>query len=324
MVCRTYGAPDVLRLEEMDAPVPGPGELLVRVRASSVNAIDWHFLRGSPVLVRLRYGLRRPRNTILGYDFAGTVETVGESVTRFRRGDDVFGGMGLGLGAFAEYACVPADGFVARKPTNLSFEAAATVPGAAVAALIGLRERGRLRPGHRVLVNGASGGTGTFAVQIARAMGAQVTGVCSTGNVETVRRLGASRVVDYTLEDFTRIAEGYDLLLDNVGNRAPRDMVRVVRPGGSVVIVGFTRMGLMLRQSLLGPRLARRRGIRWSKPASEEPGPEHADTLRRFLEAGTVVPAIETTYPFHELPAALRHIETGHARAKIGIRMEHA
>ena len=267
MVSRRYGSPDVLRLEELEAPVPRANEILVRVRATSVNAVDWHFLTGTPILVRLQYGLRRPRSPILGYDFAGRVEAVGGAVTRFAPGDEVFGGTDFSLGTFAEYVRVAADGFVAKKPAGVTFEQAAAVPGAAVAALIGLRERGRVRPGQRVLINGASGGTGTFAVQIARAMGARVTGVCSTRNVEMVRRLGAEDVVDYTREDFTRRGEIYDLLLDNVGNRSVPAMLRCLRPGGTVAVVGFTSMALMLQQSLLGP-LAARLQDRFGAPAA--------------------------------------------------------
>jgi NADPH:quinone reductase-like Zn-dependent oxidoreductase len=321
MTARMYGSPDVLRLEEVAKPVPGPGQLLVRVKASSVNAVDWHFLRGKPILVRLQYGFLRPKNPVLGYDFAGTVEAVGDGVTRFQPGDDVFGGTGFGLGAFAEYASVPADGFVARKPTHLTFEQAAAVPGAAVAALIGLRERGRVQPGQTVLVNGASGGVGTFAVQIAKALGAEVTGVCGTRNVDMVRRLGASHVVDYARDDFTRTGQTYDLLLDNVGNRTVADMIRAVRPGGTVVVVGFTSMRLMLQQSIRGPGAAKARGITWSKPASQEPRPEHAETLAQLLESGGIVPEIEITYSLEELPAAVRRFETEHARSKIVITM---
>jgi len=317
MVCRRYGSPDVLGLEDVERPVPKPSEILVRVAASSVNAADWHFLRGKPILVRLQYGFLRPKNTILGYDFAGRVETVGRNVTRFEPGDDVFGGLGFGLGAFAEYACIPEDGFLARKPDNLTFEQAAAVPGGAVPALIGLRERGRVRPGQAVLVNGSSGSVGTFAVQIAKALGAEVTAVCSTRNVEMVRRLGADDVVDYTNADFARLGRQWDLLLDNVGNRSVRDMVRAVRAGGAVAIVGFTNMRLMLQQSILGPRAAKKHGINWSPPDSREPGPEHADALKVMLENGSVVPEIEARYTLEQLPDAMRHIETGHARAKI-------
>ncbi|MEJ2215741.1 MAG: NAD(P)-dependent alcohol dehydrogenase [Gemmatimonadota bacterium] len=321
MTCRKYGSPDILRLEEVDKPVPRPGELLVRVKASSVNAVDWHFLRGKPILVRLQYGFLRPKNTILGYDFAGTVDAVGDGVMRFQPGDDVFGGTGFGLGAFAEYARAPADGFVARKPDNVTFQQAAAVPGAAVAALIGLRERGRVQAGQTVLVNGASGGVGTFAVQIAKSFGAEVIGVCSTRNVDMVERLGASHVVDYTRDDFTRAGETYDLLMDNVGNRTVPDMLRAVRPGGTVVVVGFTSMRLMLQQSIRGPGAAKARGITWSKPASEEPGSEHADTLKHLLETRRIVPEIEATYPLEELPAAMRRFETEHSRSKIVVTM---
>ena len=228
MVCRRYGPPEVLHMEPRERPVPAHNEVLVRVRASSVNAIDWHFLTGKPFLVRLQYGLLRPRNAVLGYDFAGLVEEVGSQVTRFGRGDEVFGGVGLGLGAFAEYVCIREDAFIATKPATTSFEQAAAVPGAGVAALLGLRERGHVRSGQRVLVNGASGGVGTFAVQIARALGAEVTGVCSTRNADMVRSLGADRVIDYTRQDFTRNGGSYDLLLDNVGNRTAAALLRPV------------------------------------------------------------------------------------------------
>lgn len=321
MVCRRYGSPDALHPEEVETPIPGDGEVLVRVRACSVNTIDWHFLTGKPILVRLQYGMLRPRSPVLGYDFAGRVERVGGSVTRFAAGDEVFGGVGLGLGAFAEYVCIREDAFMARRPAALSFEQAAAVPGAGVAALIGLRERGGARPGQRILVNGASGGVGTFAVQIARALGAEVTGVCSTRNLEMVCRLGAHHVIDYTREDFTRNGGSYDLVLDNVGNRTATELLRPVRAGGRVVVLGFTSMRLMLQQSLLGPWAARARGVDWSKPASEEPGPEHAETLRTFLEDGDVVPEIEASYSFEQIPDAMRHIMTGHARSKLVVSM---
>ncbi len=320
MTSRRYGGPEVLRLEAVESSDPGPNQLRIRVRASSVNAVDWHFLRGKPVLVRLEYGLLRPKNTILGYDYAGTVDAVGDGVTRFRPGDEVFGGTdGFSLGAFAEYLIVSEHGFVARKPGNVTVEQAAAVPGAAVAALIGLRERGGLKPGQNVLINGTSGGVGTFAVQIAKAFGARVTGVCSTRNVEMVRRLGADRVVDYARTDFTRTGESCDLLLDNVGNRAVGDMLRTVLPGGTVVIVGFTNMRLMLDQSIRGPAAAKARRIHWSNPSSEVPGPEHADMLAQLLEGGRMVPEIETMYPLEELPTAMRRFETDHARSKIVI-----
>ncbi len=319
MIFEKYGSPDVLHLEDIEKPIPRRNELLVKVEAASVNAIDWHFLRGKPILVRLQYGFLRPKARVLGYDMAGRVEQVGQDVTQFKPGDDVFGGMGFGLGAFAEYACIPEDGFVAGKPDNITYEQAAAVPGAAVAALIGLRDRGNLQAGQKVLINGASGGTGTFSVQIAKALGADVTGVCSSRNVEMIQSLGADHVIDYTVDDFTTTGQTYDLLLDNVGNRSPSDMLRVIRPGGTCVIVGYTGMGLMLRQSILGPRLAKARGITWAKPAAGDPGREHADSLKKLLETGEVVPKIEKRYPLVDLPAAMRHIETGHARAKITI-----
>ena len=322
MVYRRYGAPDVLRLEEAEKPAPGEHDLLVKVKASSLNAVDLHFLRASPALVRFQNGFFRPKNKILGYDIAGLVETVGKKVTRFKPGDAVFGGLGFCMGGFAEYACIREDAFMAGIPGNITFEQAAAVPGAAAAALIALHQRGKLESGQKVLVNGASGGTGTFSVQIAKAAGARVTGVCSTRNLERVRKLGADQVIDYTRDDFSLNESDYDLLLDNVGNRSVEDLLRPVRSGGTVVIVGFTSMGLMLKQSLFGPGAAGKRHITWAKPASEEPTPAHAETLRDLLETGKIVPEIEKSYPLKQLPEAIRYMETEHAKAKIVIVME--
>jgi len=321
MVYRRYGSPDNLHLEEVKKPVPGDNQLLVKVKASSVNALDWHFLRGKPILVRLQYGLLRPKVKVLGYDMAGIVEDIGKDVTQFKPGDEVFGGLGFGLGGFAEYACINEKGFVARKPGNISFEQAAAVPAAAVTALIGIQDRGMARSGQSVLINGSTGGVGTFAVQIAKALGMEVTGVCSTRKKDMVRSLGADYVIDYTRDDFSKIGRYYDLLLDNVGNRNVTDMLHVIRPGGTCVIVGFTGIGNMLRQSIFGPLRSKAQGIRWDKPASGEPSLDHANYLKELLETGMVVPLIEKQYSLENLPDALRHIETGHAKAKIVIKI---
>jgi NADPH:quinone reductase-like Zn-dependent oxidoreductase len=321
MVLDRYGSPDLHHLADVAKPVPNDNDLLVKVHASSVNASDWHFQRGKPILVRLQFGLFRPKIHVLGYDMAGTVEQVGGNVSRFKVGDEVFGGLGFVNGGFAEYARISADGFVAHKPSNVTFEQAGCVPGAGVAALIALRERGNIKPGRHVLINGSSGGVGTFSVQIAKALGAEVTAVCSTGKVDMVKKLGADHVIDYTRRDFCGSGQSCDLLLDNVGNRTVSDMLRVVRPGGTVVIVGFTTMRLMLQQSILGPGAAKRRGVHWDKPSSREPGREHAETLGELMAAGKVVAEIEKTYSLEELPEAMRRIESGHAMSKIGIRV---
>lgn len=234
VVRHAYGGPEVLRVEAVEKPVPTDDQLRIRVHAASINPLDWHYLRGAPYLMRLDSGLTRPTSPRLGVDFAGTVEAVGRNVSGFKPGDEVFGGRN---GALAEYVCVSPRAVVA-KPANVTFEQAAAVPIAAVTALQGLRDRGKLRAGEKVLINGASGGVGTFAVQIAKVLGAEVTGVCSTRNVELVRSLGADRVVDYTRETFTEGAERYDLILDMVGNHDLLDLRRVLKPEGRYVMIG--------------------------------------------------------------------------------------
>ena len=230
-----YGTAEVLKLDDVEKPVPEDDQVLVRVRAAAVNPLDWHTMRGTPYLIRVGSGLRRPEVTRLGVDFSGTVEAVGRSVTTFKPGDDVFGGR---TGAFAEYVAVRADRVLALKPANLTFEQAAAVPIAAITALQGLRDKGKLQPGQKVLINGASGGVGTFAVQIAKSFGAHVTGVCSTRNAELVRSLGADEVIDYTKDDYTKSAQRYDVILDNVGNRSLLDNRRVLTPEGRFVLIG--------------------------------------------------------------------------------------
>src|SRR5687768_7657523 len=228
-VYRDFGSPDVLRLEEVDKPVPNDNQLLIRVRGVSVNPLDWHYMEGTPYLGRLfEFGILKPTNPRLGVDYSGTVEAVGKDVTQYKPGDEVYGNR---FGAFAEYICATDKG-LALKPANLTFEQAASIPVAAVTALQGLRDKGKLQAGQKVLINGASGGVGTFAVQLAKTMGAEVTGVCSGRNVELVRSLGADHVVDYTKEDFTKSAQRYDLILDNVGNRSVLECTRVLNPQG--------------------------------------------------------------------------------------------
>jgi NADPH:quinone reductase-like Zn-dependent oxidoreductase len=325
-----YGSPDVLRLRDLDTPTPGDGEVLVRVHASSVNAFDWHAMRGDPYLARLlMFGLRRPRAKVRGQDFAGRVEAVGAAVTRFRPGDEVYGEAGPAGGAFAEYVCV-AENLVETKPANLSFGQAAAVPLAATTALVSLRDAAGLRAGQHVLINGASGGVGTFAVQLAKAYGAQVTAVCRTRNVELVRSLGADHVVDYTREDFTRTrlvraGRRYDVLLDLVGNRSLTDCRRVLTRDGTLLLSGggvstgasvFGPMSLLVRGPLVG-RFVRHRIV---SPAATG-GLGHLATLRELVESGKLTPVVDRTFQLSEVPAAIRYVETEHARAKVVITM---
>src|SRR5712692_9147716 len=247
IVYRDYGSPDVLRLEEIEKPVPNDNQVLIRVRAASVNPLDWHYMRGTPYIGRIEMGLLKPKVTRLGVDYAGTVEAVGRNVTQFKPGDEVFGGR---TGAFAEYVSVLEDRAVVLKPANLTFEQAASVPIAAITALQALRDKGKIQPGQKVLINGASGGVGTFAVQLAKNFGAEVTGVCSTRNVELVQSLGADHVIDYTKEDFTKGDQHYDVILDNVANHSLSECRRVLTPNGIYVLIGG---GGVNEQGLVGP-----------------------------------------------------------------------
>jgi NADPH:quinone reductase-like Zn-dependent oxidoreductase len=321
MILRKYGPPDVLHLEEVEKPTPKDNELLVKVHAASVNALDWHFLRGKPFLVRMGYGFLRPKTRILGYDIAGRVEAVGRNVTRFKLGDEVFAGLGFSLGGFAEYVCTAEDGFVALKPAGTTFEEAAAVPAAAVTALKGLRDRGKIQPGQKVLINGAAGGVGTFSVQIAKSFDTEVTGVCSSRNLELVRSIGADKVVDYTKEDFTRNGQTYDLVLDNVGNLVVSDLMRSLNPTGTCVIVGFTSMGHMLMQSILASSVSKAKGKKILSAPSDKPNAENIQFLKGLLESRKVVPAIDRRYSLEQLAEAIGYVETGHARAKVVITM---
>ncbi|TWP47790.1 NAD(P)-dependent alcohol dehydrogenase [Lentzea tibetensis] len=309
-----YGSVDVLELREIERPVPGDDEVLVRVRAASVNAYDWHFMRGDPYFARMIMGLGGPKARIRGRDCAGVVEAVGARVTGLVPGDEVYGEVD---GTFAEYVCVP-DNAVARKPANLTFEQAAALPLAANTALIGLRDVGA---GQRVLINGASGGVGTMAVQLAKAQGAEVTGVCSTRNVDLVRSLGADHVVDYTQEDFARDARRYDLVFDLVGNRSLTDLRRVLTPDGTLALSGggtsnggsfFGPYGLFLKARVVASFI-RHRVVFVAAHQSKQ----NLDALRELAEAGTLVPVIEATYPLSEAAKAIRHVEIEHARAKV-------
>jgi NADPH:quinone reductase-like Zn-dependent oxidoreductase len=314
----TYGGPEVLRLEDVDMPSPQPDQVLLRVRAASVNPADWHFVRGEPYIMRVMgYGLRRPRNRIPGFDVAGIVEAVGSQVTRFTPGDAVVGHLWDGGGAFAEYACASEDN-LAAKPDALAHDQAAALPVAGLTALTAMRDVGRVTPGQTVLINGASGGVGTFAVQIARTLGAHVTGVCSTPNVDLVASLGADRVIDYTREDFTAGSDRYGVVLDNVANHRLSALRGVVAPGGTLMPNNGDSqdrwVGAAARTSgsqLLSPFVAER--IRAVQASMRR---EDLAALVDLVDSGMVTPVIGQTFSLGDTPAAIAHVEAGHARGK--------
>jgi NADPH:quinone reductase-like Zn-dependent oxidoreductase len=304
-----YGPPETLRIAEVDKPAPNTDEVLVKVLAASVNAADWHVLRGKPLFSRATLGLLRPKHQILGVDVAGQVEAAGSGVGRFQPGDEVYANLlDHGYGGFADYVAVPVD-VMSLKPATLSFEEAAAVPMAATTALQGLRRHGELQPAHKVLINGASGGVGTFAVQIAKAYGAEVTAVTSTGNLDLVGSLGADQVIDYTTEDFTRTGRRYDLILDTVGNRSVPDLRRALAEGGKAAVTGFTSVGKLLGVSL--------RGGKDVAQVQAHATAKDLELLSQMIAAGKVRPQIDRRYPFAELPAAIAYLEQGHARAKV-------
>ena len=315
IVYAKYGPPDeVLRLREIDRPTPGEGEVLVRVRAAGVNVGVCYSVRGAPFAMRLSSGLLKPTVGIPGVDLAGTVESVGPGVTRFKPGDEVFG---VADGACAEYALAQ-EAKLAAKPANLTFEEAASVPISALAALHGLRDKGRLRPGQAVLINGASGGIGTCAVQIAKALGATVTGVCGSANVDLVRSLGADEVIDYTKQDFTEAGKQYDLIFDNVENRSLSDVRRALTPAGTLVLnsgTGAKGLEMLIRLAkpfILSP-FTRQRLVRYLSRSNQA----DLEILRGWIEAGALEPVIDRVYPLRETAAALRRIEGGHVRGKV-------
>lgn len=313
---RTYGSPDVLRFEDVEQPTPGDGEVLVRIRAASVNPLDWHLMRGEPSVMRPMTGLLQPKDPRFGVDLAGEVEAVGTGVTRFQPGDAVFGSSG---GAFAEYVCAR-EKELALKPANITFEQAAAVPVAGLTAQQGLRDRGRVQPGQKVLINGAAGGVGTFAVQIAKSFGADVTGVCSTRNVDMVRSIGADRVVDYSQEDFTRSEQRYDLIFDCVGNRSLFRCRRVLTHQGMYILVGGSRgrwiapFPRAIAALLLSRFVSQNLFMMLAKIRAED-----LAVMGELLQAGQVTPVIDRCYPLSEVPEAIRYLEEGHARGKVVI-----
>ena len=311
IVLNNYGSPDVLELKEIDKPVVKETEVLVSVCAAAVNAGDIFSMRGSPWLARFSVGFPKPKDYVLGWDIAGRVEAVGNRVTLFRPGDVVFATCS---GAFAEYVAVREDK-LAVKPTNLTFAQAAAVPMAGLTALQGLRDAGKLQPGQKVLINGASGGVGTFAVQIAKALGAEVTGVCSTRNVEMVRTLGADHVIDYTKEDFTAGGQRYDLILDNVASRSFSELRRALTPQGLIIPnSGYGGMSYVIKSYLLAPFMRQQGTMYVSKPSAKD-----LVILKQLIEAGKITPVIDRTYALSDTPAALRYLEQEHARGKVVI-----
>jgi NADPH:quinone reductase-like Zn-dependent oxidoreductase len=323
IVHHIYGSPDVLGLEEVEKPTPGDDDVLIKIHAASANPWDWHHLRADPFLVRLMgEGFLKPKHKILGADIAGRVEAVGRSVRQFQPGDEVFGDISdYSGGGFAEYACAPVDALV-PKPAGVTFEEAATAPMAAGSVLRGLREMGRILPGHKVLVNGASGGVGTFAVQITKSFGAEVTGVCGTRNLDMVRSIGAAHVIDYTREDFTRKGQHYDMILDAVGNRSVRDYKRALSPNGVCAIIGFSSLRLLFQAALLGPWISmtgnKKIGLVSAKMHNQD-----LVVLKELFEARKVVPVIDRRYTLSEVAEAIRYLEKGHARGKVVVTVEH-
>ncbi len=319
IVFHQYGAPAVLQCEEIEKPVVGDDEVLIKVRAASVNPLDWHFMRGVPYLVRIAAGLRRPKITRLGVDVAGEVEAVGRNVTQFKPGDEVFGSC---RGAFAEYVCTSESALVV-KPENMTFEQAASVPVAVFTALQGLRDRGQIKPGQKVLINGAAGGVGTLAVQIAKWFGADATGVCSTRNVDMVRSIGADRVIDYTQDDFTKSGQRYDLIFDCVGNHSLSACRRVLDPKGAYIVVGGPSsrwmIGLLARliKMVALSRLSSQSLVMVLAKSSKE----DLTLIRELMGAGKVTPVIDRRYGLCEVPEAIRYLEEGHARGKVVIAL---
>jgi NADPH:quinone reductase-like Zn-dependent oxidoreductase len=322
-VYRRYGPPDVVQIEDIQKPVPKDNEVLIKVRAASLNPLDWHIVRGKPYVMRMMGGPFRPKATRLGVDVAGQVEAVGSRITEFKPGDDVFGDVfGTSGGAFAEYVCAP-ESKLAMKPDQVTFEQAACVPVAAFTALQALRDKGHIQAGRKVLINGAAGGVGTFAVQIAKCLGGDVTGVCSTRNVEMVRSLGADRAIDYTQEDFTKGGQRYDVILDAVGNHSLSAFRRVLNPKGICVSAAGPNgrwigpLARFIEALLMSPFVSQE-----LVPIVARPNKEDLTILSGLMKAGKVTPVIDRCYRLSEVSEAIRYLEAGHARGKIVITVE--
>lgn len=316
-----YGSPDVLELREIDKPRPKDNQVLVKIHAASVNPLDWHLLRGDPFLIRLMgFGLFKPKQQVLGADIAGRIEAVGKDVTKFKVGDAVFG---AGSAGFAEYACVREDKLVS-KPADLTFEQCAAVPVAGITALQGLRDYGKIQSGQSVLINGASGGVGTFAVQIAKAFGAHVTGVCSTKNLEMVTSIGADHMIDYTKEDFWKSGKQYDLILDNAAFQSIRESLRALTPSGIYVMVGgdSSSSASIVLSLVVNPVIAwiaKRKLVSFMARIKQS----DLEFLKELLESGKIVPVIEQKFPLSEAPESIRYVEKGHTRGKVIVTVDH-
>jgi NADPH:quinone reductase-like Zn-dependent oxidoreductase len=319
IVYHRYGSPDVLECAEIEKPAPGDDEVLIKIRAAAVNPLDWASMRGTPFLVRLMAGLRKPKIPRLGVDVAGQVEAVGRNVTQLKPGDEVFGSC---RGAFAEYGCAP-ESAVVTKPRNMTFEQAAAVPVAGYTGLQALRDKGHIQAGHKVLINGASGGVGTFAVQIAKSFGAEVTGVCSTRNLDLVRSIGADRVIDYTQEDFTQSGQRYDLLLDCIANHSLSACRRVLNPRGIYILVGgrdsrwIDPLPRLIKTLVLSRFVSQSLVLCMARRSKED-----LALLRDLMEAGKITPVIDRSYRLSEAPQAVGYLGEGHARGKVVIMLE--
>ena len=321
IVYRCYGSPDVARLESLSKPRPADGQMLVKVRAASVNPLDWHYLRGEPYIMRMSVGIGAPKDIRLGVDYAGVVEAVGKGVTRYKPGDEIFGGAD---GSFGEYVIVREGGSVALKPANMTFEQAAAVPIAAITALQALRDQGKVQAGQKVLINGASGGVGTFAIQLARHFGAEVTAVCSGRNAALVRSLGANQVIDYTRQDVTRGPQRFDLIIDTVGTHTINEFRRVLTPQGTLVIVGAASAGRWigglsgaLQAMIVSPFVSQKVGFFLAKLNHDD-----LDYLGKLMADGKLVSVIDRSYPLAQTAEALRYVEAGHSRGKVVIAID--
>ncbi len=310
-----YGSPDVLKVIKIKKPVPKENEVLVKIHAASANPADWHMIRGKPLFSRISFGLFKPKNTIPGIDISGVIESVGKNVTGLKPGDEVFGECGWG-GGFAEYVCASEKSLV-KKPKNITFEEAASITVAAITALQGLRHKGAFITGQNVLINGASGGVGTFAVQIAASFGAKVTAVCSSRNTDLVQSIGARNVIDYTKEDFTKSNQKYDFILDAVGNRSVSDYKQALTPNGKCVIVGFTTLGRLFQHAILGSLQSLSKGKTIVLMGTAQPNKKDLEILKSYLESGSINPVIDRKYSLNNAAKAMHYLEKGHARGKV-------
>lgn len=317
VIYQEYGPPEVLKLNDVEKPAPKENEVLIKVHAAALNPLDWHLMRADPWFVRLSEGFLKPKDPRIGADMAGVVEAVGSEVNEFKQGDAVFG---CSKGTFAQYTCFPED-LVALKPENVSFEGAASVPIVAYTALQGLRDFGEIRPGQKVLINGASGGVGTTAVQIAKSFDCEVTGVCSYRNLKLVQSIGADHVIDYTKEDFTRTGETYDLIFDTVGNRTAADFKRALKPGGVCSVAGFTTLLNLFNIIVAGVWISKTGDKKIGTMRSAQPNKKDLNIIKEYLENGKLKPVIDRRYTLEETAEAIAYLEEGHARGKVIINV---